>query len=633
MARRAVKELFHPTEQLEHIRQIARERPDELIQKAFKIPEEKSGRALPFHWRHGQKEAYRIFKEERDSGRPVRLFFLKSRRIGLTSLFSSLAMLDAYSNPNRKVGIIAHNEFRSKDILAMCKFYYKNMPVKMQTPLARDAISGIKFADNDSEIIICTSAEPEKVRGGGLHFVEVSEPAHYGRNFRKVLLEISTTVAPEPETAIILETTGKGRGSSCHQFWEAGEKSQNMYRTVFLRWQDDPECVRPFSSELSKKTVLEEIAYIEPRLLEKCLFWKLSPEQIHWAYYDAYLHRCNGDYEYWCREFPMDAEEAWDSAGISFFGDNEIAAIQRTTMKPLMYQFKDRFINSLFKSFAELDRIGQKQYENNDGGLIIKQWAMPVAGEQYVVASDCSLGEAEGAFSAGYVINLRTREMMASFRGRIRPDEHAFILASLGFIYGQKSGCMGDAIVSPEINAAGGGLQILGELQRIGYFRIYIYRHREHKKGVLLSELLGWQTNSRTRPLMLHQLRKMFVDASRQRFRDPGMFRDDMLLHEMRTFQKDDMTGRIEAAEGSFDDTIMGLAICHQIAADETFGGINDIYSQYGANKDNAGPFSDLLRLMDEIDDGNDPCKVVDFLNNQNFDLREDGDIIWHPDY
>lgn len=627
MVRRAIKQLFIPGDDLVRIRQAAILDPGKFIERPYKgkpvfwVPEEKSGRLLPFNMRYGQRKAYEIFQEERAKNKPVRLFFLKSRRIGLTSLFSCLGLIDAWAQPNRHVGIIAHNEFRAKDILRMCKVYEKNMPTEFRVPMSKDSSSGIRFQDNDSEIIIGTCAEPDKVRGGGLHWVQMSEPAHYHRWFRKVILEVATTIAPEPGTVGIMETTGAGRGSACHTHWLAGRANENIWRCEFLDWPSDPSCAIGFDDGRHRDNILDEMAEIEPRLMEKFRFYKLTPEQMHWAYRDAYLYRCEQNYEYFCREFPMDEEEAWDAAGISFFGDNEIAAMQNRVEDPILFTFHGRFINQIFKDFSSLQRV--KKVEDNLGSLVIKLWDLPVPGRRYIHGADCSLGEAGGNFSAGYIIDAQTRKMMCGYRGRIRPDEHAYVIASLGSIYNE-------ALVGPEVNPGGGGMQTLGDLQRLGYYNIYIWRLRDDKRGIILSQKLGMVTNQLTRPLMLNELRKVFTDAARNRFPDPGIFRDKQVLIEMRTFQKDPETGRIEAAEDAYDDCILGLSIAHLIAADEIHGSnAHDLYGTYGKAAGDSAPFEKLLNHYEQIMTLPDPTDSIKFLSDTNFDLN-DGNVNWH---
>lgn len=604
-------------ERIQRIRRLVHLESDKFIQKHFKVPDDATGRPLDFKFRWAQQRAYDIYKEELRSGKPVRLWFLKSRRVGLTSIFAADDLLDAWANENKRVGIVAHNDERARRILAICKFYYKRMPPSLRVPLSKDATAGLKFADHDSELVIGTCREPAKIRGDGLQRAHLSEAAWYGNNFSRVMQEVAMTVAPEPGTAIIIETTGRDRGSSCHKHWAAARAGENQYRAEFIPWIEDPTASTTFDSDMHKRVILDELLAIEPRLYEKCRFYKLTPEKMHWAY-RQYIYRAELDYEFFCREFPVDEEEAWTSEGSSFFGDNEIGQM-RPSNECLFFSFKNRFINQIFTSFADLEEV--KKVEDNGSTPHIKLWKGPQQGRQYVIGGDSSLGEAGSTFSAGYVIDMATREMMCAYHGRIRPDEHAYLLASLGTIYN-------NATVAPEVNPGGGGISILTDLQRLGYYNIYIWRKRDSNKGLLLTNSIGWWTTNQTRPTMLGELRKMFQDCAKGRFDDPGMFRDKALLDEMRSFHVDPDTARPAATGDAFDDRILALAIAHRVAADEVIGGHLDIYASYDKVETTQSKLVDQWNEAIEASIGPDPADVISDLMDGNFKLNG-GRIEW----
>ena len=237
-------------ERIQRIRRLVHLESDKFIQKHFKVPDDATGRPLDFKFRWAQQRAYDIYKEELRSGKPVRLWFLKSRRVGLTSIFAADDLLDAWANENKRVGIVAHNDERARRILAICKFYYKRMPPSLRVPLSKDATAGLKFADHDSELVIGTCREPAKIRGDGLQRAHLSEAAWYGNNFSRVMQEVAMTVAPEPGTAIIIETTGRDRGSSCHKHWAAARAGENQYRAEFIPWIEDPTASTTFDSDM-----------------------------------------------------------------------------------------------------------------------------------------------------------------------------------------------------------------------------------------------------------------------------------------------------------------------------------------------------------------------------------------------
>jgi hypothetical protein len=639
MARQQVKYLNSYSDKLENIRAMAAVNPGYLLtakrkgkdgrpEGIFKIPTDETGALVDYEHRYPQQVAYNLYRDAKRSGLPVRLWFLKARRVGLTSLFAALETINSWAMDNRRVGIIAHNDERARRILSMCKGYYKRLPAFMQLPLSKDATAGLKYAQHDSELVIGTCTKPEKVRGDGLHEAHLSEAAYYGNHFGKVLTEISTTIAPAAGTSIIIESTGRARGSAAHKHWQESVEGKTIYKAHFLPWHEDPNNIMLFDDDKHRKMIIGSLKDVEPRLLEKLIYWQhklkteerreLTAEHFYWAYW-TYLYRCDQNFDYFCRDFPFDAEEAWTAEGDSFFGQNEIQQAKPDD-KYHLFGFNGRFINKTFDRFNDLEEL--KKVSDFESTPHIKVWASPMQGREYVIGADASWGGANSTFTAGYVIDKETREMMAAYHGRIRPDEHAFIMASLGHIYN-------DAILAPEINPGGGGMQILTDLQRLGYYNIYTWRKRDRVTGMELVNSVGWVTNNWSRPLALGELYKMFHDCVHKRFADPGMFRDRSLINEMRSFHVNPDTGRPEAFADSFDDRILALAIAHRCAGDETIGGA-DRYMRYDKD-DNTHP---LIKMAEEItarDESEDAASVIDMLVSGKFDL-ENGQVSWHEE-
>jgi hypothetical protein len=627
MARNAVK--FLPDEypqRLENIRALAAAYPHRLINNHFRVPKDESGELVDFKFRYPQKKAYEIYQEAKRSRDPVRLWFLKARRVGLTSLFAAIETANSWAMDNRRVGIIAHNDERAKRILQMCKGYHKRLPTFMQLPLSKDATGGLKYAQHDSELVIGTCVKPEKIRGDGLHEAHLSEAAYYGNNFDRVIKEVSTTVAAAAGTSIIIETTGRARGSLAHQHWLEARAEENPFTAHFLPWWEDPENVMYFEDAKQKDMIMSAMANQEPRLIEKNLFWKkkvgLTEEQMYWSYW-MYLQKCKNDFRFYCQEFPYDEEEAWTSEGAVFFGENEIAAAEmHTNTECQIYGFKGQYINKLFSNFLELEKL--KKVRIYDSAPSIKVWAGPQPGRQYVISLDSSFGGTRSTFAAGYVLDIETREMMASIHGRLRTDESAFVLASLGEMYNT-------ALLAPEINPGGGGMQILTDLQRLGYYNIYVWRKRDRRAGMEMVDSVGWLTNSWTRPLALGELYKMFQDCMNRRFPDPGMFRDEHLITEMRSFHVDPQDNQPRASGEAYDDRILALAIAHRVCGDETLHGGLDKYMIYG-DSTNTHALTKLAEQMIEREESADASiGVVSLLKNRDFDLYN-GEVNWHGD-
>jgi hypothetical protein len=554
---------------VQKVRAMARKYPHGFIQKYMWIAN-KMGQNVPFKLNSAQCKVAGIISQAHKSGKPVRLEFLKWRRCGLSALESARGLAHLWAYDNARVGIIAHLEERSKELLQNYKLYTESMPDWLRLETTKDNIQGLRFAHN-SQVLISTAENPVKVRGDGIHRFKGSEHAHWYSLFDRVMEELCPVVPPEPGSEIILESTGTLRGSQPHEHWEAAKAGQNEFTPHFLNWLEDEDSVIKVPSQREYHETLAKMRDLEPRLVEKNIHYKLTPEQILQSW-NFYFYQSNCDFDYFCREFPYREEEAWSSGGASYFGAYEIGKA-KPQHPEFMFVFDEHNLNTIFQSITELRQVDKLDHY----GILpnIKIWAAPVKSATYIISSDGSQGTTYGDYSAASVIDAHTKEDMAAFHGRVRPDEMAHILVSLARIYN-------NATCAPETNPAGGGAETMNVMQRLGYFMFYTWRVRDSKDGLRATNKIGWWTHPRSRAQMMQTLRTDFLDAVNGRIPDKGMFKDEALLDEMRTFGTNPRSGIPEANVGCADDRVIAKAIAHQVAADEVYCTSKDlIFAQH----------------------------------------------------
>jgi hypothetical protein len=534
----------------------------------MRIPN-KMGQEVQFKLNSAQRKVAAIKRDAHKAGKPVRLAFLKWRRAGISAFESADGLAHCWSHDNARVGIIAHLEERAKELLTNYKMYASSMPEWLQLEMTKDNIFGLRYTHN-AQVLIATAENPIKVRGDGIHRFKGSEWPHWYSLFNKVMKELCPVVPPEPGSEICLEGTGSLAGSEPHDFWLETKAGQNEFTGHFLNWLEDPDSVIQIPSQHEYHEILAKMRDLEPRLVEKNKHYKLTPEQIlqSWNFY-FYQSKC--DFDYFCREFPYREEEAWSAGGASYFGAYEIGKA-KPEHPQAMFLFDEHNLNTVFPSYDELRQVDKLDHYGVMPSL--KVWAPPVKGAMYILGSDGSQGTTYGDYGAGYIIDAHTRECMATYHGRLRPDEAAHIQVSLARIYN-------NAICAPETNPAGGGAETMNVMQRLGYFQFYTWRVRDSKEGLRATNKIGWWTHPRSRAQMMQTLRQDFLDSVNGRVKDTGMFKDDALLAEMRTFSSNPRSGIPEANIGCADDRVIAIAICHQVAADEVYCTSKDlIYAQ-----------------------------------------------------
>lgn len=607
------------TPHAQSIRVKSRSNVDIFVQKMFKIAPKVGGTPVDFTYNWTQDFVAERLREKEKQLIPIREYYLKRRRVGLTSFLAGRNMARAMVFDNRRIGIIAHQDERAQEILAAYKFYYDHLDEELQFPYARNFLSGLKFLHFFSAVIVGTAENPEKIRGDGLHDVHLSETSYF-RDFNRVMDEVCPVVPYEPGTSIILETTGKLRGSAAHQFWESCKANEEGYDPIFLNWRDDPTAVKQLSDEAHSK-MMHEILNREPDLAAKFKFFNLNAGQMAWAY-ERFVQHTRRNYIKFGTEYPMDEEEAWSVTGLSYFGETNIRKLKAE--EPLeIYCWRGMSLRTSFKSPAELTKVDYWK-DDNSGEPYIKIWKAPYTSSKYVIGSDTSVGESNSAFSAGYVIDAYTREMVASFHGRLRFDEHAMIAGCLGEYYN-------NACVAPEWNNS--GMAVCYELHK-WYPNVYRWRKTDADKMVETHHL-GWQTTRTTRPRMLSEILKLIEDIARGELEDIGMFRDKALLDEFRTFCEDPSTGQPSAVRGSTDDRIFGLAIAHMVSYQLSYGSNMDMYSNYEKIAEKMeqykpDPAREWINKYNALNEGNAVDKVRDLFSTKDKTMvLKDGIVRW----
>jgi hypothetical protein len=553
-------------ESVNSLRNIASQYPDLFIQNQMQVIT-KEALSVPFKYNWSQLQVAANLARQKEDNKPIRAYVLKSRQVGLSTQIAARGFVNTWANDNYESLIIAHQEIRAKELLDRVKGFYISLHPKLQLSLAQDSKAGIKFADTRGSMTIVSAKNIHAARGGTKQFVLFSEFAYYPKPIN-ILTEIEQLVARSPKTEIIIETTGFGRGSSAHDFWLACKAGYENYECIFLPWQDDPGNDYKFMSEKERDYALRAAFDYEPKLQDKMTHFNLGPGQTYTAFL-ILKDQCHGDWNKFCQEYPCDDEEAWRATGECYFGTENL-----NILRPEQFPFEFKVfgpkapLGQEFEALSELEAVDKVDEKANRP--YFKIWKYPQSGSHYIIGSDSAEGLEDGNFSSSFVMDMYTYEMMAEFHGKVRPDEHAYIIASLGNIYNA-------ALAAPEYNAPGNAT--LQELKKI-YPNIYRWKYIDDYKP-RESNKMGWQTNSTTRPLMLALCKRLVEDLARGRLFNPAIIKSGALVDEMRTFVVQELDGRAEAAPGCQDDRVFAWAICCIVASQETYGSTNDILSMY----------------------------------------------------
>ncbi len=172
----------------------------------------------------------------------------------------------------------------------------------------------------------------------------------------------------------------------------------------------------------------------------------------------------------------------------------------------------------------------------------------PVPGGLYVCGVDNSEGVEGGDYTAVTILDRRTGEEVAFFRGLIHPDRLAIQLDKWGRFYN-------NALMTIEINNH--GLTTITELKKMLYPNLYFRPSKFDTLGSTISEKLGWKTTLVTKPIMIDDLNKALRE-------NVIIIHSKETLDEMLTYVYSDNNEMQPMHRKYHDDAIMASAICLQ---------------------------------------------------------------------
>lgn len=190
---------------------------------------------------------------------------------------------------------------------------------------------------------------------------------------------------------------------------------------------------------------------------------------------------------------------------------------------------------------------------------MFRLYRRPERGEFFVVAVDCAQGGIDANF--GQFLSKTKIDVPLVFEKKcVAAEMTPVIHEALEWLY-STTGV--EPVVAFERQM--GGVSALSQLQtlnRNGHYRIYQRRKLGTVQGEILTDVIGWDTNSSTRPQMLGDL-KQAIDSKLINLYDKTT------IDELGKFIVN-KKGRPEAASNCHDDAVMSLAIAWQLYQTES---------------------------------------------------------------
>lgn len=489
---------------------------------------------LELNW--AQREYLELAQHQLETTGKIRIIVLKARQLGISTITEALLFTLCFLYDNYKAMVIAHEVPASQNLLAMTNRYWETYPFKDLFSTQYAGKNHLQWAETHSGIAVATAGNKGVGRSATIHAVHASEVAFWP-DPEIAMLGLRQTIPSSPGTAIILESTANGMGNYFHKTWLDAEAGDSEFAPLFFPWHKHPEYTGSYIGlPCDNMGELDE----EEQALRHM---GVSDDRLVWRRY-AIRDLCQNDLLKFKQEYPATPAEAFIASGTNVFPHAELSAV---------YEPEPGMKGVLFE-----DASGIRFKPASDGPLTVFKAPSPDEDHgQYFVAGDPT-HSTRGDFAVAQVVNRRTLEQVAEWRGRIDPVSFADVLFNLGYYYNT-------AEIVTEIE--GPGYSTIGALIAKNYPKIYNKSRPDTTPGKMSTDQFGWSTTMQSKHLMIGWLLRVVVDRSLT-------IHSTTLYNEMRNYVTLDNGGYGPATgNGSakgYDDTVMSMAmavVCHFMSA------------------------------------------------------------------
>ena len=506
--------------------------PFSLIEDGKLWIKTKEAKLIPFIINKAQKFVLGKIKWLWFNNKIIRILLLKARQLGMSTLIEAIIYCITSQTENVNADIIADEQKRSNNLFEMSKLYQEKCPSHLKPEIKKSNAKALEFEHIHSQILVETAGDPDAGRSFTFQLVHLSEKARF-RNAETLMLGLSQTVPSQPRTMIIQESTANGFNHFKEE-WDKAVNGETDYLPLFIPWYWAEE----YKMLITKDFVVGDRALGDITKAELDLEDQMQkegiqgiPERLNWRRW-CIRNNCGGKVINFQQEYPSTPEEAFIASGDCAFDKEQLIIQLRKNPKPIA-----------IGNLVEVD--GKYEFRLDPAGDF--EFYEPLnKNEQYVIGGDACSGS--GVDFAGLVaVAKHSNNTVATYRKKVDSDVLAQKAKALGTF-------LKNAIVAIENNSYGFHANL--KLRAI-YGNIFKQETIDSTDKKVTTKF-GWNTNSKTRPDMLGQLKQEIRAGATD-------LRSQVLIRECLTFIRNPDTGKEEAQEGCCDDLVISRAIASAV--------------------------------------------------------------------
>jgi len=256
---------------------------------------------IPFQMSNIQLDAYQKIEERRKYGKPIKIIFLKSRQVGMSTLTEARFFWKIIFQKAKNAFVLADKSDSALNIFKMAKRYYDHLPDGLKIELLRDSTQELAFK-TDSSFRVGTAGSKSVGRSMTINYFHGSEVAFWS-NANDIVSGMLQTIPDNLESELILESTANGTSGDGAYFYnmvQSGLDPRSDFLTLFYAWYQQNEYQRP---------IIEPVKWNDEELeLQK--LYNLTPEQLMWRRAKL-LSDFKGREYLFKQEYPANIQEAF----------------------------------------------------------------------------------------------------------------------------------------------------------------------------------------------------------------------------------------------------------------------------------------------------------------------------------
>lgn len=487
----------------------------------------KSGDICPLVLNRVQKRFLKLVIEQMETTGKIRMVILKGRQQGLSTVVSAFIYWWVSQRTGQKGLVIAH---KSESTQALFKMYHRahtSMPEMLKPSTKYSNKKELVFDKLDAGVIVATAGGDGIARGETLQCMHLSEVAFWPKTFAKENFSGLIKALPPHSGMCFVESTANGVTGQFHDLWEDAVAGKNDFVCFFSAWfESDEYRLQPpenFERTIEEQALIDKFGHLG----------LVDDEQLYWRRKEI----GRDGIELFKQEYPCTPEEAFLTTGRPVFNLEIINEMKNSAPAPICRMAAEQDGKGVYKIVKH--PLGELNVyrERDDAG-------------QYYIGADVAVGIKDpdkADWCCAQVLDNEKRQV-ATWRAQVTPDHYAHVLKALGEYYNM-------AMVAPERN--GHGLLVCVRLWKdLNYANCFM----DLKEGEMADREtlnIGFQTNVSSKPLIIDKLRGEVREKQIELY-------DQTTLSEMMSFVVTD-SGKMEAEQGCYDDTVMALAIANHI--------------------------------------------------------------------